>query len=57
VQKQREADVELEGATQRQQRLRKARRACVLHAKATGVTQRAREAAQSLSRLMQRVLG
>lgn len=52
-----EADAELEEATQRQQGLRRARRACVIHAKATGVTQKPREAAQRVSRLTQRVLG
>ncbi len=48
------ADAGPEGAMQR---LRRASRACVIHAKAAGVTQRAREAAQSLNRLMQRVSG
>jgi len=49
--KKREGDAESEGAMQRQQRLRRARRACVIHAEATRVTQRAREAVQSLRKL------
>ena len=39
-----EADVEPEEATERQQRLRRARRACVILAEAAGVTQQPREA-------------
>ena len=54
VQKQREVDAEPKGATQR---LCRARRACVIHAEATGVTQRSSEAAQSLTRLTQRPAG
>jgi len=50
-----EVDAELEEATQRQQRLRRARKACVIHAGAAGVTQKPRDAAQNLSRLTQRV--
>ena len=50
-----EVDTEPEEATQRQQRLRKARRACVINTEATRVTQKPREVAQSLSRLTQRV--
>jgi len=49
-----EVDVELEEATQRQQRLRRAKRACIIHAKTAVVTQKPREAAQSLNRLTQR---
>ena len=52
-----EADAKPEEATQRQQRLRRARRACVIHAEAVRVTQKPREAAQSFSRLTQRVSG
>eukprot|EP00253_Pinus_taeda_P001429 PITA_01429 len=47
-----EAEVEPEEATQRQQRLRRAKRAGVIHAEVVGVMQKPREAAQSLSRLM-----
>jgi len=46
-----EADTEPKEATQKQQRLRRARRACVIHVEAAGVMQKPREAAQSLSRL------
>jgi len=52
-----EADTEPEEAMQRQQRLRRAKRACFIHAEAARVTQKPREAAQSLSRLTQRVSG
>lgn len=51
------ADVGPEGATQRQQKLHRANRACVIHVEATGVTQKAKEVAQSLNRLTQRVSG
>ena len=47
-----EADTEPKEAMQRQQRLRRARRACIIHLEVAGVTQKLREAAQSLSRLM-----
>ena len=52
-----DADAEPEEATQRQQRLHRAKRACIIHAKAAGVTQRVRKVAQSLNGLTQRVLG
>ena len=52
-----EVDAEPEEATQRQQRLRRAKRTCVIHADAAGVMQKPREAVQSLSRLTQRVSG
>ena len=47
-----EADAGPEEATQRKQRLRRASKACVIHAEAAGVTQKAKEAA-----LTQRVSG
>ena len=46
-----EADARPKGAMQRQQRLRRASRACVIHAEAAGVTQKAKEVAQSLNKL------
>eukprot|EP00253_Pinus_taeda_P010535 PITA_10535 len=51
------ADAGLEGATQRQQRLCRGSRACIIHTEAVGVMQKARKAAQSLNRLTQRVSG
>eukprot|EP00253_Pinus_taeda_P036672 PITA_36672 len=51
------ADAGPERATKRQQRLRTANRACVIHTEATRVMQKAREAAQSLNRLTPRVSG
>ena len=49
-----ESDVGSKKAMQRQQSLCRANKACVIHAEAAGVTQKAREVAQSLSRLTQR---
>ena len=41
-----EADARPKGATQRQQRLRRARRAYIIHAEAVGVTQKPRGCAE-----------